>query len=277
MQMSKPTAPRRRRAPKIEERPATIVGALGEPDANEVGDLKNAVTETTEATEATINSRKDLKNEVLVRVNREYGHTVDVSGIRAKTVTGFAKEIARQLKPLRKEAKQKSVSQKQVAELLDDLFEKEAKREIMFKGPLAFLSNSYEHKMEYKGREFKTVEHAYQWERATDSKDRQKVLDTPNATMVKRVASKFKLDNPEEWDARKVSVMRELLKLKFADPELKKKLDRTVGMELIDQNHWHDNDMGRCISKLYDNKEFPDSNKVGRILMEMRDGSDLGV
>lgn len=275
--MSKPTTSRQRRALKTEERPATIVGSLGEPNENEPSEASRASDSKTEATKATINSRKDLKNEVLVRVNREYGHTVDVSGIRAKTVTGFAKEIARQLKPLRKEAKQKSVSQKHITELLDDLFEKEAKREIMFMGPLAFLSNSYEHKIEYKGREFKTVEHAYQWERATDSKDRQKVLDTPNATMVKRAASKFKLDNSEEWDARKVSVMRELLKLKFADPELKKKLESTKGMELIDQNHWHDNDMGRCISKLYDNRQFPDSNKVGRLLMELRDGSDLSV
>ena len=62
--------------------------------------------------------------------------------------------------------------------------------------------------------------------------------------------------------------MLDILRAKFAVPELKEKLIATGDAELVEGNRWHDNRRGKCSCEKRQNKEG--QNWLGKILMEIR-------
>ena len=69
-------------------------------------------------------------------------------------------------------------------------------------------------------------------------------------------------------DHLKEQVMEDGLRLKFADPELRKMLISTHPHELIAGTTWHDNEWGNCSCERC--KNIPGKNKLGKILMKLR-------
>jgi ribA/ribD-fused uncharacterized protein len=137
----------------------------------------------------------------------------------------------------------------------------------MFSDEYRFLSNFYKCDLVYKDIRFMTSEHAYQWEKAYTSTDKQKILDAKSPSQAKELGHKFKIDI-KAWDEIKLDVMINIVIEKFRIPNLNKKLLETGNIKLIETNHWHDNYWGACYCKRCENKEK--YNYLGKLLMKIR-------
>lgn len=134
-----------------------------------------------------------------------------------------------------------------------------------FKDDYRFLSNFYPHKIKIKHLEFPSVEHAYQflkWD-PQDAKyldNRLKVFLDGQPGEAKRLGRHIPLR--PDWESKKKEVMRNLLKIKFEDENLKQKLLDTRGKVLIEENTWGDVYWGVCNGK--------GKNVLGKLLMDIR-------
>jgi hypothetical protein len=70
------------------------------------------------------------------------------------------------------------------------------------------------------------------------------------------------------WENIKLSRMEQILRIKFAIPELKEKLIATGNAGLIEGNYWHDNFWGDC--RCYKCEDFEGENQLGILLMKIR-------
>lgn len=131
-----------------------------------------------------------------------------------------------------------------------------------------FLSNFSRYQVIYKDILFKTSEHAYQWTKCETDDDRKLILSCNTPTDVKRLSHRIKCDI-KKWDTVKVNVMKEILKCKFSNENLKNKLLMTGDSELIEGNYWHDCLWGQCFCPKCKNKDG--LNYLGKVLMEIRD------
>jgi len=138
-----------------------------------------------------------------------------------------------------------------------------------FVGDYAFLSNFYpcEISFVFTGDAFKptvkapSVEHAYQAQKATNIWDVLKVVNCYKAGDAKRMGRNIKIR--PEWEAIKLEVMEDLLRLKFKSPVLLKMLLATGDHELVEGNTWGDIYWGVCGKG--------GQNHLGRLLMMLRD------
>ncbi len=130
-----------------------------------------------------------------------------------------------------------------------------------FRGEYRFLSNFWPAIVQFEGREYPSVEHAYQAAKATDEEVRAEIatLETPGAA--KRAGSALRL-GPEWTFERRLWVMRELLHAKFAIQSLRERLLGTGDAELIEVNDWGDRFWGVC--------DYTGENRLGEMLMEVR-------
>ena len=129
-----------------------------------------------------------------------------------------------------------------------------------------FLSNFYIHTITYKGKEYKTVEHAYQASKATNESEHDWIrnMDTPG----KAKKNGMKVHLRKDWEEMKLDLMLELVRIKFSDPELSKKLIDTKNYLLVEGCYWHDNFWGNCTCS--DCKNIEGQNHLGKILMKVR-------
>ena len=129
-----------------------------------------------------------------------------------------------------------------------------------------FLSNFYIHTIIYKGKEYKTVEHAYQASKAMNESEHEWIrnMDTPG----KAKKNGLKVHLRKDWEEIKLDLMIELVRIKFSDPELAKKLINTKNYLLVEGNYWHDNFWGDCICVKC--REIEGQNHLGQILMKVR-------
>lgn len=134
-----------------------------------------------------------------------------------------------------------------------------------FTGKYRFLSN-FEHapiriridKMDLQGD---SVEHLYQALKATNAKDRMKILSCGQPGAAKRWGSKIKCR--PDWEEKKVGFMRALVLAKFQqNPRLAQRLLDTGNAELVEGNWWGDRFWGVCRGL--------GENQLGRILMWVR-------
>lgn len=110
-----------------------------------------------------------------------------------------------------------------------------------------------------------TVEHFFQ---AAKTKDRQQslaILRASTAPEAKRLGRMVALR--PDWESVKYAAMKEILRSKFSDSELKVRLLATGDAELIEANHWHDTVWGVCTCGRHANTG---ENHLGRLLMEIR-------
>jgi predicted NAD-dependent protein-ADP-ribosyltransferase YbiA (DUF1768 family) len=66
------------------------------------------------------------------------------------------------------------------------------------------------------------------------------------------------------WEQNKIDVMRDILRIKFAKPDMWRKLAATGDEELIEGNYWNDIFWGVCKGQ--------GQNNLGKLLMEIRSG-----
>lgn len=129
-----------------------------------------------------------------------------------------------------------------------------------FRGEFSFLSNFTESPLEYKGFSFPTAEHAYQAAKAVFEEDFHAIRTACSPVVAKRMGQKIKVR--DDWNKVKVSVMREILEIKFSIPEFEQRLLKIEG-PIVEENNWGDTFWGVCDGK--------GKNNLGKILMRLRD------
>ena len=130
-----------------------------------------------------------------------------------------------------------------------------------FHGPHRFLSNFYPAPVMLDGKDYPSVEHAFQAAKTTDPAMRWHFQREPTAGGAKRLGRRVTLR--DDWEQIKLQVMMDLVWLKFQEPSLAARLVETAGRDLIESNHWNDRFWGVCGGV--------GDNWLGRILMTVRD------
>jgi len=124
----------------------------------------------------------------------------------------------------------------------------------------SFLSNFYPCLIEFEGDIYRTLEHAYQAAKTHDPDERRKIREERKTGKAKRMGKRVTIR--EEWEQIKVKVMRELLKKKFENPQLRKLLLDTYPHDLVEGNTWGDTFWGECNGQ--------GKNMLGILLMQIR-------
>jgi len=107
---------------------------------------------------------------------------------------------------------------------------------------------------------YRTVEHAYQAAKTLVEGERDKIRNAKTAAAAKKLGRKATLR--KDWENIKLTVMLNLLRQKFAIPELRQRLLDTGDAELIEGNWWGDTFWGVCRGK--------GKNNLGKLLMRIR-------
>ena len=126
-----------------------------------------------------------------------------------------------------------------------------------FSGDNRFLSNFYLAPIELWGITFPSTEHAFQWSKTNDPKEKEavlwvtvefqdKILRTPTTPgQAKREGNKVTMR--EDWPTVRIPIMTEVNRAKYSQhPELAAKLKATDEALLIEGNTWCDNTWGSC-------------------------------
>ena len=132
-----------------------------------------------------------------------------------------------------------------------------------FKGDFEFLSNFSDSPFIHDGIVYPTNEHFYQAMKTMSKKERKRIATLRSPGGAKRAGRA--LDLRKDWESVKIDVMREGLRLKFAEGSLlAEMLLVTKPATLIEGNHWGDKFWG------VDNKTGKGKNWLGKLLMERR-------
>lgn len=135
---------------------------------------------------------------------------------------------------------------------------------MIFRGEYFFLSNFYPSPIKYNGHLFPTAEHAYQASKALNEEDFLKVLNANTPAEAKKLGRSIKkVDN---WEEKKVIIMKEILEEKFSDTSLKNMLLKVEGT-IVEENFWKDTFWGVC--------DGVGKNILGKLLMNIRDEHKL--
>lgn len=129
-----------------------------------------------------------------------------------------------------------------------------------FRGKYRFLSNFYPSVVVLDGVEYVTIEHAFQAAKTDDQADRLIIGTAYGPAAAKRAGRMVQLR--PDWEDVKVSVMLSLLRQKFDDDRLCRKLLATRDDHLVEGNTWGDTYWGVC--------DGHGSNMLGKLLMQVR-------
>lgn len=135
----------------------------------------------------------------------------------------------------------------------------------VFDGPHAFLSNFFEHAIEFKGIRYRTLENAYQAQKVGEALRPMFITCTPG--QAKRLGNKLR--TVPDWNRKKVGLMSALLMIKFDDPVMERLLLSTGDAELVEGNSWGDQYWGVC--------DGVGQNILGQLLMAIRLQKQLGA
>lgn len=130
-----------------------------------------------------------------------------------------------------------------------------------FTGEYAFLSNFATSVFRYEGILYTSVEAAFQAAKTSDREIKRRLAQYPPAE-AKRYGRKIKLRS--DWNDVKVSIMKELLRLKFNSDLFghRQALLNTGDAYLEEGNNHHDTFWGTC--------NGVGENQLGKLLMEIR-------
>lgn len=130
-----------------------------------------------------------------------------------------------------------------------------------FRGPHAFLSNFHPSPIRVGAFTAPTVEHAFQAMKTLDEDEARWVLEAETPGSAKKRGRRVTLR--PDWDAVRLSVMEDALRLKFAPGSgLAAMLLATGDSALEEGNLWNDRFWGVCRGK--------GQNHLGRLLMKVR-------
>lgn len=135
----------------------------------------------------------------------------------------------------------------------------------IFRGDYFFLSNFYSTDLKFGKYIYETAEHFYQVAKCSEKGDRKKIRNaaTPRAA---KILGRFIKVRPH-WDVDKIDVMERILRLKFRKAKLRRLLQETGDMQLINQNYHHDTFWGVCGCTKHQRIGL---NMLGKILMKIR-------
>jgi ribA/ribD-fused uncharacterized protein len=128
-----------------------------------------------------------------------------------------------------------------------------------FENDYSFLSNFYVWPVEYEGKIYQNAEAAFQAAKVPNEQRWPFTEMTPSEA--RRAGKLLKID-VDEWNAKRISVMEEVLRKKFAVEFLRCWLINTGQSELIEGNWWHDKFWGVCGGT--------GENNLGKLLMKLR-------
>lgn len=132
-----------------------------------------------------------------------------------------------------------------------------------FRGDNYFLSNFFPFDFEFEGESYPTAEHAFQAAKTKDPAWKKRIRCADEPGKAKHLGRRAPLEGGRKvWDARRVDVMREVLRAKFADRVMAGRLLETGNEQLIEGNYWHDTYWGQVKDR--------GENKLGKLLMELR-------
>jgi len=137
-----------------------------------------------------------------------------------------------------------------------------------FTGEYRFLSNFYPCQIVFDGHMAKSVEHAYQAAKTDKVLERARILEATTPGKAKRLGKSVTLR--EHWGEIKEGFMEQCLRLKFSAPVLRQMLLETGDADLIEGNHWHDQEWGATL----EDGKWVGKNKLGKLLMKIR--TELG-
>lgn len=144
------------------------------------------------------------------------------------------------------------------------IYEEETGPITRFKNGYAFLSNPFPAIIQYEGRVYPSVEHAYQAAKTLDDDLRAEIMRVRSAGEAKRLGRRLKLR--PDWKSIKREVMYQLVKAKFSgNYNLKRTLLATGDRHLEEGNKWHDNYWGVCSCGCGEGR-----NELGKIIMRVR-------
>ena len=131
-----------------------------------------------------------------------------------------------------------------------------------FTGQYEFLSNFHRQPepILWLGREWHTVEHAFQSSKSLDPADHARIAGLRYPSHAKRAGRSLPLR--PDWNQIREDIMLQLLHLKFSNPTLRDLLLQTGDAELIEGNNWGDTFWGVSGGT--------GSNKLGNLLMQVR-------
>lgn len=135
-----------------------------------------------------------------------------------------------------------------------------------FRSELCFLSNFYSMDIKYEGVVYGSAEHAFQAAKCVKESDKEKILNARSPKTAK-IIGRFVQIRPD-WEAEKCNIMEKIVRVKFRKPVMKRLLQNTGDVELVEHNYWHDTFWGICTCKRH---EHTGENKLGKILMKIRD------
>lgn len=141
-----------------------------------------------------------------------------------------------------------------------------------FRDEHAFLSNFYAHPIEIEGAVYPTAEHAFQALKTEDPAERERVRTAATPKSAKVLGRRVKLR--PDWDTVRLSVMEQVVRAKFADPEMADLLLGTGHRKLIEGNTWRDRFWGCTQNK---DGQWQGENHLGKILMKVRDELRAGT
>lgn len=130
----------------------------------------------------------------------------------------------------------------------------------LFRGQYHWLSNMTPVVILYHDIAYASVEHAYMASRCLHPSDQLLVASAPDGGRAKRLAKG--LPRRSDWEEIKLSVMQDLLRLKFTQDPFKTALLQTGTRELIEGNWWRDTFWGSCFGR--------GETHLGRLLMNIR-------
>ena len=135
-----------------------------------------------------------------------------------------------------------------------------------FQGDNRWLSNFWLVVIQHNGRIFRSVEHAYQaskFEEITPIVEEIQNSKTPGEA--KKLGKKYKHLVRKDWNEINLQIMEELVRKKFQDRELRRKLLATGEQTIQEGNWWHDEFWG------YNFHTGKGLNHLGKIIMKIRD------
>ncbi|KAK3911527.1 Retrovirus-related Pol polyprotein from transposon 412, partial [Frankliniella fusca] len=136
-----------------------------------------------------------------------------------------------------------------------------------FRGPFEFLSNFYPVKIFHKAKDWPSVEHAFQAEKAVHLSDQEMIRKACTPKVAKFLGKCVELR--PDWEEIKLSVMLDLLLNKFAEnTQLESQLLQTGNRHIVEENLWHDNFWGVCVCESHKGKFG--QNMLGRLLCMIR-------
>lgn len=132
-----------------------------------------------------------------------------------------------------------------------------------FRGEYGWLSNFADVKIEYKGRTYNSVEHAYLSAKCDDAEWKQLCSENHPAGELKKLSKGIPI--VPNWENQKITVMKQLLIKKYTQEPFKTKLINTKGKYIEEGNTWYDIFWG------VDLKSGFGENYLGKIIMDIRE------